>query len=185
MLFSSQIVPIFGALIMATMGILFHFLNNMPDRSRATMPSENKLSLPKFGFAGLCLLMGLVTFAIQQGCAATGTAPSWMWGTVWFCLAIGLVVLAIWFWDQTASHHWLRKLVIASIVSAIMMFFSYIPIAKQYRAEHAKILPVVAPKVPSAEEIAEAVAKVVWHQATRHALRRVNLWSFLARPDGQ
>jgi|ERR1017187_1909949 hypothetical protein len=92
--------------------------------------------MPKFEFSGFCLLVGLVTFAIQQGCSLTGTAPSWIWGTVCFLLAILLVVLAIWFWDQTASHHWLRKSVLTIIALALMGLFSYMPISKQYRREH-------------------------------------------------
>jgi len=93
-------------------------------------------SVPKFGFAGFCLLIGLITFAIQQGCSVTGNAPSWLWGTVWFCLAIGLVLLAIWFWDQTASHHWIRKLLLSLVAIGVIGGLSYIPVAKQYRAEH-------------------------------------------------
>lgn len=93
-------------------------------------------SMPKFGFAGFCLLVGLFTFAIQQGCAVTGNAPSWIWGTLWFCLAIVLVLLAIWFWDRTASHHWVRKLVLTLVAIGIIGGLSYIPVAKQYRAEH-------------------------------------------------
>lgn len=91
---------------------------------------------PKFGFSGLSLLVGLVLFAIQQGCSVTGNAPSWIWGTVWFCLALLLVVLAIWFWDQTASHHWARKFVLTLAALILMGVFSYIPVSKQYRLEH-------------------------------------------------
>ena len=56
--------------------------------------------MPRFGFSGLCLLVGVVTFAIQQGCSVTGTPPSWQWGAVWFFIATLLVVLAIWFWGS-------------------------------------------------------------------------------------
>src|SRR5205823_2790371 len=53
-----------------------------------------------------------------------------------------LVILAIWFWDRTASHHWVRKTVLTLVAVASMGALSYIPIAKQYRAEHAlKVTP--------------------------------------------
>jgi hypothetical protein len=124
-------------------------------------------STPKFGFAGLSLLIGIVIFAIQQGCAVTGTPPSWRWGSVWFSLAIILVVWATWFWDQTASHKWVRKLIISIVVVLVMGFFSYIPIARQYRTEHHK-LTAVQPETqnpsPTAAEIAAEVVKRIPRQ---------------------
>ncbi len=89
-----------------------------------------------FGFSGLCLLLGIATFAIQQGCSVTGAATSWVWGGVWFLIAIILVVTAIWFWDTAATHHWIRKSIATVLAITVMGVFSYIPTAKQYRAEH-------------------------------------------------
>jgi len=118
-----------------------------PPPSAPLVPPPSRSALPKFGFSGFCLLIGIVTFAIQQGCALTGNAPSWIWGTVWFAIALSLIVLAIWFWDQTASHHWVRKSFLTVCVLVIMGGLSYIPIAKQYRAEHLALTPI--PKTQS------------------------------------
>ena len=94
------------------------------------MPRSRKLS------AGFCLLIGLAMFAIQQGCSVSRVTPSWFWGTVWFLAAIVLVVLAIWSWDETVSHHRIRKSLFTLVAIVVMSGFSYAPIAKQYRAEH-------------------------------------------------
>jgi hypothetical protein len=156
---SSEII---GSIVVLIMGILFHFLNNMPERPQVSQPSESRLSFPKFGFSGFCLLIGLVTFAIQQGCSVTGNAPSWIWGCVWFSLAIVLILLAIWFWDQTASHHWIRKSLFSLGVTMTMGTLSYFPVATQYRAEHAKAVPTgQTMRMPTAEEIADELAKKV------------------------
>jgi hypothetical protein len=126
-----------------------------PSSESSPIPDPPRTILPKFGFSGFCLLVGLVTFAIQQGCSATGTASSWAWGTVWFSVAILLVVLAIWFWDQTASHHWRRKLLLTIVVILLMGMLSYIPITKQYKVEHSTMLQAL-----TAKEIAAEVAKL-------------------------
>jgi hypothetical protein len=93
-------------------------------------------SSPKFGFGGFSLLIGIVAFAIQQGCSLTGTSPNWRWGATWFFVAIALVVVAIWYWDRTATHHWIGKTLFTILVLGFMGVFSYIPIRKEFSTEH-------------------------------------------------
>src|ERR1700688_4110392 len=113
--------------------------------------------MPRFGFAGLCFALGFCTFAIQQGCAVTGNPTSWIWGVIWFSIAALLILMSIWLWDKTASHHWARKIVLTVAVVGIMMPLSYIPIAKQYRIEHSPQPD--PPKVLTAGEIEEIVKR--------------------------
>jgi hypothetical protein len=166
--------PILASLIL--LGIIFGILGEMSMRKflvGGLKPSTPKM--PRFGFAGLCLLVAFFIFAIQQGCSVTGNAPSWIWGTVWFLLAIALVLLAIWFWDQTASHHWIRTLLLSLIAIVVIGGFSYIPVAKQYRAEHNQEPSSPRPQVPktqmpTAAEIAEEVVKRVPRQRDTQVL---------------
>ena len=127
-----------------------------PKSASVEIPGDGRPSLPRFGFSGLCLVIGMVTFAIQQGCSVTGTAPSWGWGVVWFVLAMLLVVLSIWFWDRTATHNWRRKSILTVVVIGLMAVFSYIPIAKQYRLEHTAT---ALPKLLTATEIEDIVRR--------------------------
>lgn len=88
----------------------------------------------------------------------TGTAPSWIWATVWFAVAIALIIIAIWSWDKTASHHWIRKSMLTVLAAGLMGYLSYIPVSQQYRKEHPKPIPVaVKPKPP--EEPKPVVSK--------------------------
>ena len=107
--------------------------------------------MPRFGFAGFCLLAGIVTFALQQGCAVTGNPTSWIWGIVWFGIATVLVVGAIWLWDKTAAHHWMRKTVITIVVLTTMSFASGRLIIEQYRREH--LPPESSPMITAKNEV--------------------------------
>src|SRR5208337_3314059 len=112
--------------------------------------------LPKIEFAGLCLLAAFFIFSIQQGCQTTGNPPSWIAGTIWFCLAIILTWLAIWFWDRSASRHWARKLMLSALALIMIGGLSYIPVAKQYRTEHRqqpqRAVPIAHPKTEAERE---------------------------------
>ncbi len=107
----------------------------------------------RFGFAGLCFLVALVIFGIQQGCSMVAAQPSWIAGLCWFTTVTILLVMGIWLWDRTAKVHWYLRLIGSFVAMLIVVAFSYGPIKKQYRIEHPVIALPVAPPEKSIPEL--------------------------------
>ena len=92
-------------------------------------------TLSRFRFGGLCLLLAIIMFAIQQGCSAVNAPPSWIIGALWFAVVAMLLVAGIWCWDQTSKRHWIIRTLLSVICVAGVSLASYKSILKQYKAE--------------------------------------------------
>src|ERR1700692_4051864 len=89
----------------------------------------------RFGFGGFCLLVAVIAFAVQQGCAVTGNPTSWAWGLFWFLVVSVTAIVGVWLWDHTARRYWLEKAIISVSLLLLIGKFSYDPIVTQYKKE--------------------------------------------------
>lgn len=96
--------------------------------------------LRRFGFAGLCLVLALVCFGIQQGCASVNAEPSWAAGTFWFGASAVLLMAAVWLWDRSANRHLVLRIGFTMLALVVVAGFSYGPIVRQYRREHTVLI---------------------------------------------
>lgn len=126
-----------------------------PPVSHYSDPIQPKPSkFKRFGFGGLCFLVALICFGVQQGCSVLSPDPSWIAALLWFSVVMILVIMGIWLWDQTARHHWVTRGVLTVVAVLLIGLASYSPIKRQYLAEH----PHLAQPTTAATPISTAAA---------------------------
>src|SRR3977135_3462998 len=104
-----------------------------------TVPA--KIDFRRFGFGGLCLLVALIMFAVQEYQTMVGQPQSWIGGTLWLSAIVALAVFGIWLWDRTATTHWVLRLLLSLLVCLLAISTGYGPIRRQYVVEHSKTVP--------------------------------------------
>ena len=92
----------------------------------------------RFGFGGLCLLVSIVIFAVQQAGSDLNPSPSWIAGLAWYFVAATLMIVGIWRWDRSAEQRWAHRTIFTVLVLFAMASLGYGPIQRQYTAEHSK-----------------------------------------------
>jgi hypothetical protein len=100
-----------------------------------TIEPDNPTKMRRFGFGGLCFVVGLICFAIQKGDAALTPSPSWVAVLLWYSLATVLLVAGVWLWNQTANRHLIIRSSLTAIVIVGMIFFGYDPITQERQRE--------------------------------------------------
>ena len=130
---------------------------------------SQKNKFRRFGFAGLCFVVGLICFFIQKGDAALNLSLTWIGGMISYSAAAILIIAGIWFWDQTANRHWILRTILSVSAIAAMALITYSPVAQQYRREHPiqvtappkppSVLPAAGPPLTNLAEKKEAKAR--------------------------
>jgi hypothetical protein len=91
----------------------------------------------RIGFPGITLIIGLCIFAVQQGCAALNVQPSWIAGVAWFFVAMIAILVGIWLSrGERFTLRWPGRVLFSLVAVAVVGGLAYLPIRRQYRAEH-------------------------------------------------
>lgn len=112
---------------------------------------QPKGPIRRFGFAVLCLIVGIVLFLFQEYQTMVGQAPSWSAALGTLLAVYLLLLLCIWLWDSAANLHWGIRSGLSLAALVILVLAGFRPIRHQYHLEHSALTALGStPSVPVA-----------------------------------